>query len=127
MAKSWAIRCLFWGVLVSCGNDMHYTRRQFYQLGRAHDPNFSVVVDEEMRDWARCFDYGQGCVETFTAIYQGVSFVCVQYERAEQAQYSARALNAYLVKNWLLDQVRGEPTLEQFVIKAWGATRMEKK
>ena len=44
--------------------------------------------------------------------------ICVEYQKADQALAFGQTIDGYVVKNWLFDQVTGEPILEKFVQKA---------
>ena len=114
----WAMAALLW-LLWSCGESSRYSRRELFQLGRKYDPRLEILRPKKMGDWIRCFDYGRGCVNTLIMEYRGVTFICVRYEEAAQAIRFGRSIDAYIVKNWLLDDVSGEPVLEEFVQRAW--------
>ena len=66
----------------------------------------------------KCQDYGEGCKGVFVIKHRNVSMICVEYQSPEQAIRFGQSIDAYIVKNWILDDVSGEPVLEEFVQKA---------
>ena len=114
---------LLLGPILGCWESTQYTRREFYQLGKKSAPQLKIVRPGEEERWSSCFDYGRGCEEILNLSYQGVSFICVRYQDAGQAIQFGRSIDAYVAKNWLLDDVSGEPILERFVQRAWKAQK----
>ncbi len=62
--------------------------------------------------------YGKGIiVDTFKVLsYRDLSFLAIEFESEAQAKGEALRLKQYYFKNWLLDSVAGEPSLEDLVI-----------
>ena len=48
-------------------------------------------------------------------------------ETQEQAKALAERLDLYYKYNWVFDDVAGEPVLEDFVVRAYGAAKPSKE
>ena len=88
---------------------------------RAVDPNFDLVLPKDLNSGIQCSDYGPGCIGGVTGKVKGVEFIAVEFMNEDQAWSEARKINQYWVKNWVLDDVKGEPIIEEFVKKAFKA------
>lgn len=112
--------------LSGCWNGQVYNRVKLYELGRKVDSKLSFVNKESSDFGTRglsCLSYGRYCQEVFALRHKGIPFIFVKYEDEERALRAAEVIDAYVTRNWLLDWVTGEPVLEKFVKKAWGAKR----
>lgn len=61
--------------------------------------------------------YSKGMIANSYKIlaYKNLSFLIVEFESAELAKAEAVRLKQYYYKNWLIDEVRGEPSLEELI------------
>ncbi len=62
--------------------------------------------------------YGEGMIENSYKIlsYKDLAFIIVEFESEEHAHKEAKRLKQYYYKNWLLDEVANEPSLEDLVV-----------
>lgn len=62
--------------------------------------------------------YGTGLIPNSYKIlsYKDLSFLVVEFESEEMAKNEALRLKQYFHKNWLIDEVSGEPSLEDLII-----------
>ncbi|MCY4644016.1 MAG: hypothetical protein OXB88_05305 [Bacteriovoracales bacterium] len=114
---------MVWVLLVGCLGQTHYSKGDLYELGKGDDPKLEIIVADKVGEGPHCRDYGQGCRGAFMVKHRGLTFICVQYEGPKEALRFARFIDAYVVRNWLLDDVAGEPVLEEFVERAFKARR----
>ena len=106
------------GALLGCGERQYYEKGEFYRLGKKYDPHLELMIPDNILSGPRCGDYGEGCKGVFKIKHRKVSMICVEYESPKQAIHFGQSIDAYIVRNWLLDDVSGEPVLEEFVEKA---------
>ena len=110
-------------LLLGCGENLRYNKFELYQLGQHHDPELKIMLPESIKKGLDCQHYGAGCLGVFKIKHREVAMICVEYQKADQALAFGQTIDSYVVKNWLFDQVTGEPILEKFVHKAFAAQR----
>lgn len=61
--------------------------------------------------------YGVGVVpDSYKVLaYKDIAFLVVEFETEEMASNEAKRLKQYFHKNWLIDEVTGEPSLEDLI------------
>jgi hypothetical protein len=110
--KSLAFLLLFFG----CSKDEpKYTKDQLFDLSRAADSSTALVLPKSMSEGVNCSDYTDGCLSAHIVKVRSLELIAVEFQSTEQANYAAKKFRGYYVRNWLLDDVRGEPILEKFV------------
>ena len=87
------------------------------------DPNLEIILPKDMDSGVKCTNYAKGCISGHEIKVRKVIMIAVEYEKEEQACADALRLDQYCKFNWLFDDVHGEPVLEDFVVKAFGAVR----
>lgn len=98
-----------------------------YALAKQYDPNVKLVLAEEIGGGPICagrdgeIPYGSGCKKVFEVQVDMLILRCVEFDSVSSAQKEAIKLGEYSFKNWLFDEVSGEPPLEKFVVEAFGA------
>tara|TARA_X000000950_G_C13879352_1_gene646222 strand:- start:1402 stop:1752 length:351 start_codon:yes stop_codon:yes gene_type:complete len=98
-----------------------------YSLAKKYNPNVKLVLAEEIGGGPICagrdgeIPYGAGCKKIFEVQVDMLILRCVEFDTVENAQKEAFKLKEYSFKNWLFDEVTGEPPLEKFVKEAFGA------
>lgn len=62
--------------------------------------------------------YGEGLIaDSFKILsYKDLSFILVEFETEEFAKNEALRLKQYYHKNWLIDEVSNEPSLEDLIV-----------
>tara|TARA_A100001015_G_C14807302_1_gene639410 strand:- start:241 stop:588 length:348 start_codon:yes stop_codon:yes gene_type:complete len=83
----------------------------------------AVLPDKDKYPPIKCRKYGPGCLTGITFLVRGVAMIFVRFDTEKNARRAAIKINAYYSRNWLFDDVLGEPILEDFVIRAFGAIR----
>ncbi len=108
-------------ILLGCSEENIYTKEELYKMGIKVDPNLKIVLPKDIASGVKCTSYGEGCLRGFEVQHLELSMLFVEFESHEQAKAFAKTINGYVAKNWLIDDVYGEPVLEDFVKKAFGA------
>lgn len=116
--------CLIFALLTifSCSEDK-ITKEQMFQKTIKHDSTAKILLPKTMEDGIKCSDYGEGCIAGHNVLVLGLEMIVVEYDSSENAKKAAMVIDAYYVKNWLFDDVYGEPVLEKFAKKAYDAIR----
>lgn len=92
-----------------------------FKRAKKADPKAKILLPKTMGDGIKCEDYGVGCIAGHTVLIKGLEMIAVEFEKPEQAKLAAVVVDGYYFKNWLLDDVNGEPVLEKFVKKTYDA------
>lgn len=108
----------------SCKEEPKWTSAQITEIVmKAPGGATEVVMTEENTPISQCVGYGQRCVMQSGRIFKLglVTFIAVEYATTEDAWFAARELGQYYSRNWLFDDVKGEPSVETFVGERFGA------
>jgi hypothetical protein len=111
-------------LLLACSDEPNptYMKSELIKLGKASDKTFKVILPKDLSSGIKCSEYGLSCSGAFTVQVQGIYMVAVEFTYAKDAQEMARVLNQYHARNWMFDDVKGEPVLIHFITKTLGAT-----
>lgn len=110
-------------ILSSCTKELKYTKEQLYLKALAADSSVSFILPKTLEDGIKCQDYTDGCVAGHTIQVQKLNMIAVEFMTEEQAKYAAKKFRGYYLRNWLFDDVTGEPALERFIEKSLEAKR----
>jgi hypothetical protein len=115
-------------LMFSCTNKSELiTRLEIYELGKKYDESIKLVLAEEIGGGPICegrdgeVPYGKGCQRVFVIQIAGLELRCIEFNSLESAKLEASKIQEYYYKNWVFDEVVGEPPLESFVTNAFGA------
>ena len=94
-----------------------------FQLAYDFDKSIEEVRVKDKADSIRCNEYPEGCIPMSPKRFKirMVQMIVVQYRTEQKACEAAKKLDQYYVRNWLLDDVKGEPVLIDFVEKVYDA------
>jgi hypothetical protein len=81
------------------------------------DKNASLVKPLDMNAGIKCEDYSEGCKGGHTGDIKSLHMIFLHYKSTELAKKCAIKINGYYYKNWVFDDVKGEPDLEKFIKK----------
>ena len=112
------VRLLFIGFLfltASCEKEEIYSKEVLLKLAQAADPSVSVILPRSMQEGVSCSDYPEGCLSAHIVRVKGLDMIAVEYANNKDAVYAAKKVRGFYIRNWLLDDVKGEPNLEKFV------------
>ncbi len=106
--------------------DNIYTRRQIFDMAKNADPNMRLILPKSIGTAiVNCASYKPACQNGHKVEVKGLEMIALEYEKPENAKKSAVAIRGYHIKNWVFDDVRGEPILERFVKKTFNAKLVE--
>lgn len=110
---------------ISCSkkNDI-YARQEMLKLAKAKDETATLVLAgslEEALSSDNCKEYGPGCLVAIKAKILDLEVIFVEFEKASQARVEALRIDQMSARNWVIDDVKGEPPLEAFMSEVYGA------
>ncbi len=85
------------------------------------DPNAREVLPKDMNSGIKCSDYGTGCIRGYVGKIVGYEMTFVEFETPSMARAEALRVKQLYTRNWLLDDVKGEPPLEKFFKQVFNA------
>ena len=94
-------------------------------IAKKADSTFSPILADKIGGGPKCkgeapsLAYGKGCLKVFRVKVRELDFVAVEFDNAKNAKRESSRLNQPYYKNWLFDEVQGEPPLEDFIKKAF--------
>jgi hypothetical protein len=113
-------------LLVSCFKEElpTYTRDQFLKMAKVGDPDLRVITPGSISEaLVSCSDYTPACRYGYQVVIRKVRMIVLFYENPKDAIVAAKRIKGYYSRNWVLDEVRGEPVLERYVVKHLKATK----
>jgi hypothetical protein len=109
--------------VTSCSEEKVYTPIQMFQMAYDFDSTIEEVRINDPIKSIKCTQYPKGCIKGSPKRFKIrlVTMIVVQFLNEGQACRAAVKLNQYYTRNWLFDDVKGEPVLESFVKKVYDA------
>lgn len=108
----------------ACKEEPKWTSAQITEIvTQAPGGTSEVVMTDENTPISQCVGYGQRCVMQSGRIFKLglVTFIAIEFTTTEDAWFAARELGQFYSRNWLFDDVKGEPSVETFVREHFGA------
>ena len=102
-------------VNLSCNKEEVYSKEALLKLAQAADPSVTLILPRSMTDGVHCTDYPEGCLSAHIVRVKQLDLIAVEFFSQKDAIYAAKKVRGYYLRNWLLDDVKGEPLLEKFV------------
>lgn len=87
------------------------------EMARIADPNMQIEIGTIEKAAVTCGEYKIPCKTGYLVKLKKMEIKALYYEDQDSAMKSAKRLRAYIARNWVFDDVRGEPILERLVIK----------
>ncbi len=100
---------------LSCTKELKYTKEQILSLAQKADSTVSIILPKSIAEGVSCTDYSEGCISAHIVRVQNIEMIAVEFMTEKQAIYGAKKIKGYYVRNWVFDDVVGEPVLERFV------------
>lgn len=100
--------------ITACKEEVKYSKEELYAKAKAADTTTTFVLPKSISEGPNCGDYAEGCLATHMVQVRNLDLIAVEFMSEEQAIFAAKKVNGYFVRNWVLDDVTGEPTLERF-------------
>ena len=115
VAKTLISLVLFSQLFACSKKEPIYTKEEMLAMTPMEGPDkVEIVLARDINDAVPCADYGDGCLSAHRLRTRGLGFIAVEFETPAQAESSAKKIYGYTARNWLLDDVDGEPTLERW-------------
>jgi len=80
----------------------------------AHHSGLHLAKHSDTKNFVTCTTYAAGCVGVIRGKLELVTFSLVEFKTPEAASKEAKRLKQYAYLNWLIDDTKGEPFLENF-------------
>lgn len=103
--------------------ELKYSKEDLYAKARAAEPSVTFILPKNMNEGVSCANYSDGCLAGHTVEVRKIAMIAVEFMTEEQAMYAAKKYRGYYSRNWLFDDVTGEPTLEKFVVEVLEAKK----
>lgn len=110
-------------ILFSCSKEQSYSPIQMFQLAYEFDKSIEEVRITDPSRSIKCHTYPEGCIPNSPKRFKVrlVELIVIQYKSEALACAAAKKLGQYYTRNWLFDDVKGEPVLESFVKQVYDA------
>lgn len=125
LLKHILVLSLLAGLTVSCSKEKEptYLKEELLALAPLEGADkVDVVLARDINDAVPCADYGDGCLSAHRFRTRDLNFIAVEFETPGQAENAAKKIYAWTARNWLLDDVDGEPLLERWASEHLKAT-----
>lgn len=112
-------------ILTSCDDTpSNWDNFTVLDMAKEVEPNLRVMVPESFdKPVVDCKLYKPACKAGYKIKLRGMMIMPLEYTNYKDAYDCARRINAYWVKNWVFDDIIGEPILERFIEKTYGAKK----
>lgn len=107
----------------SCTKEVRYSKEQLLKRAQAADSSVTLILPRSINDGVSCSAYTDGCMSGHTVKVKNLELIAVEFGTEEQARYAAKKIRGYYTKNWVFDDVTGEPVLEEFVSRVLDAQK----
>lgn len=102
-------------VLSACSKEeLKYSKEELYAKAKEVDASTTFILPKGISTGPSCADYAEGCLATHIVQVKKLDLIAVEYLTEEQAKFAAKKVDGYFIRNWMLDDVTGEPTLVRF-------------
>lgn len=106
----------------SCTKEVRYSKEELLSRAQAADSSVQFIIPK-MNEGISCSSYSEGCISGHTVRVKNLDLIAVEFGTEEEAKYAARKIRGYYVRNWVFDDVTGEPILEEFVSRVLDAKK----
>lgn len=104
----------------------NYGNKDLLDMARKGDPDLKLIIPKDISETlVYCSNYNPPCRYGIKAVVKRIEMTALFYEKQEDALKAAKRIKGYVVRNWVLDDVVGEPILERFVVKYLNAEKAE--
>jgi hypothetical protein len=110
-------------ILASCFSEKkevlpNFSNKIFLEMARKGDPDLKLVIPSDISETlVSCSDYTPACRYGLKVIVKKVEMRALFYENQDDALECGKRIKGYVARNWVLDEVAGEPILERYVTK----------
>lgn len=110
---------VLFSIFISCNSKEslpNYSKDDMLEMAQKVDPNMQVIIGSIEKAAVTCTDYKYPCKIGYLIKLKGLELKVLYYESQENALKSARHIKGFRARNWVFDDVRGEPILERAVV-----------
>src|SRR5690606_10953756 len=93
----------------SCTKELKYNKEELLELIQKGDPRARFLLPKDITGGVDCAHYTSGCLSGHVLKVQELEMILVEFQTEEEAIFAAKKFRGYYVRNWLLDDVNGEP------------------
>lgn len=105
-------------VSCSCSKELpNYGKKEMMNFAFNADPKMEIKIGSISKALVDCKDYTPRCQTGFRVVLKGLEFNALLYKNQKSALKAAKRIRGYVARNWVFDEVRGEPILERIVVK----------
>jgi hypothetical protein len=107
----------------SCTKEVKYSKEELLSKAQAADSSVSIVLPRSINEGISCSNYSEGCMSGHTVKVKNLDLIAVEFGTEAEAKYAAKKIRGYYTRNWVFDDVSGEPILEEFVSRVLDAKK----
>ncbi|MBT3982897.1 MAG: hypothetical protein HOE90_16170 [Bacteriovoracaceae bacterium] len=108
-------------LLSSCSGEDKYGRKEAFDMIKASDPNIEFIIPSDLSKGIQCSDYGPGCIGGITVRIKFLEVIIVEFQNSDQARAEAMRIGQWYSKNFVFDDVMGEPMMEDYFKQLFSA------
>lgn len=102
----------------SCESELpNYSKQEMLSWAREADPNMTIKIGNLSKALVDCKEYTPRCRTGYRVVIKTIEFNVLEYQDQKAALAAAKRIRGYVARNWVFDEVRGEPVLERIVVK----------
>ncbi len=101
-------------LFASCTKELKYSKEELFSKALKADSSVTFIIPKSMGEGVSCTSYPEGCLSAHIVQVRHLDLIAVEFMTEEQAKYAAKKVRGYYLRNWILDDVAGEPELERF-------------
>jgi hypothetical protein len=117
------MRCLFLLLLLACSKEPKFSKEELLLMALKADPSATVLLPKSINEGVSCSDYPAGCLSAHLVQVRKLDFIAIEFSSQAEAKLAAQKIRGWYARNWVFDDVTGEPTLERFVQSALEAKK----
>lgn len=102
----------------ACTKEVKYSKEDLLSKALKADPTISFTLPKSITEGVSCTDYPTGCLSAHVVRVKNLDMIAVEFMSEGEAKLAAKKVRGYYSRNWLFDDVTGEPILEKFVTEA---------
>lgn len=107
----------------SCTKEVRYTKEELLARAQAAESSVQFIIPRSINEGVSCTSYTEGCISGHTVRVKNLDLIAVEFGTEEEAKYAAKKIRGYYTRNWVFDDVTGEPILEEFVSRVLDAKK----
>lgn len=112
---------------IACSEkEVVYTKEQMMAMGpKDSTDKVELLLARNINDVIPCSNYGEGCLSVHRLQARKLEFIAVEFATSAEAIVGSKKIRGWRVKNWLFDDVEGEPELMDWIQKYYQAERFK--